>query len=281
MRKRISGIQIAFLMFAVMFLSVPLGNALLRDVGWPAESKEVLQRMLPFAAFALLLLSFPAIRRQASQLLSRPIARDRRLEIAVVATAMILVPFATTGARVAWSWVAAGSAGISTLTINADVELRQALAWSGMVKFLLLGVVVAPFLEELLCRGFLYRAFERDWGWLPAMIATSVLFGIYHPFFLNAFVGSIVFVCVLRRSGSLRACVYVHAFSNLMMWWPLMGQHLFPDPSRPLGELSTWSLHLACLAIAAVGLAIYVWMSRDRREVAATVMLEPHVAVQK
>ena len=79
------------------------------------------------------------------------------------------------------------------------------------------------------------------------MVLTSTLFGLYHPVFWAAFTSSIVFVCLFRRTGSLWASIIVHAFFNLMLWYPLVGQFVFPSPERALGDISTWGFQLACL----------------------------------
>jgi membrane protease YdiL (CAAX protease family) len=274
-----TGLQIAFLAFAVILLSAPVGSYIQTGNWRSTETDGFVIRVLPFAIFALLLLFVLPMGRQANRLLSAPVARKHRAEVAIVSLSMIPLAWATLGARTLWTIWADPSAA-ATMKIDPGSEERLALSARGFA-LLIFAVVVAPVLEELLFRGFLYRAFERDWGWIPALVATSVIFGIYHPFFLNAFVFSLVLVCLLRRTGSLRATVAVHAFSNLVFWWPVMGRHLFPDPTLPADRLSTWALHFVCLAIATVVLPVYIWMSRDREVVAATVMLEPHASIPK
>ena len=69
-------------------------------------------------------------------------------------------------------------------------------------------------------------------------------------------------------------------FFNLMLWWPLLGQHAFPH-GVPLGDLSTWWFHGICLALLTLALPTYVWMSRDRHVAQATFVIEPHAAFQK
>lgn len=144
----------------------------------------------------------------------------------------------------------------------ADEQMAQALSGPGLLTSILIGVIVAPLLEEILFRGFLYRAWERRWGWVPAMVLTSTLFGLYHPVFWAAFTSSIVFVCLFRRTGSLWASIIVHSFFNLMLWYPLAGRFVFPDSERAIGDINTWGLQLACLLFVAVALPLYVWISR-------------------
>lgn len=42
------------------------------------------------------------------------------------------------------------------------------------------GICVAPFIEELVFRGFLYPVFERRLGFLRAVLLTALLFAIIH-----------------------------------------------------------------------------------------------------
>ena len=277
-KSGISGLQICFFMFAVLLVSVPLGRLLTGDAGATRES-ALLQRVVPFVIFGALLALVPSFRHQTRNLLAVPIPASKRGEVALACASIIGVAFATTGARALWVWNASGAAGLSTLQIDPG-SYAHAVSATGLAQFLVIGVLVAPVLEELLCRGFIYRSFEQGWNWVVAMVLTSIVFGAYHSYFLNAFLLSIVLVCVYRRTGSLRAAICVHASSNLLVWYPALGQHLFPDPLREVGELSTWAVQLFALAAACIVLPAYVWISRDRAA-APTVLLHPHATLQK
>ena len=143
-----------------------------------------------------------------------------------------------------------------------------ALAWEAtllparILHLVLFAWLAAPLLEELVFRGLLFRAFERQWGWLAAAIATSVLFGLAHPDKMIATgLGGLVLACVLRRTGSLRACVLLHALFNVLVSWPLLGQVLLSPRSGDLSSPATWALPLACLAVVAVALPAYLWLA--------------------
>jgi membrane protease YdiL (CAAX protease family) len=279
MPTRASGLQIAFLAFAVILLSAPLGSYLQTGSIRSASADPFVTRAIPFAIFAALLLLVPAMGRQAHRFLQAPIRSDRRTEVAIVALTMIPLTWATAGARMLWAyWI--DPAALPSMRVNGDLEAQLAFSGRG-IAMLMLSAMAAPLLEELLFRGFLYRAFERDWGWKPALVVISVVFGAYHSFFLNAFATSLVLVALLRRTASLQAPILVHAFSNLFAWWPLMGQHILPDPSLPPEQVSTWTLHLICTAIAVVAIPAYIWSSRERHDLAATVYLESHGALPK
>jgi membrane protease YdiL (CAAX protease family) len=49
------------------------------------------------------------------------------------------------------------------------------------VSYLILAVALAPFAEEYLFRGLLFRALDREWGGWRAVVGSAAFFAIYHP----------------------------------------------------------------------------------------------------
>jgi membrane protease YdiL (CAAX protease family) len=80
-------------------------------------------------------------------------------------------------------------------------------------------VLLAPFVEETLFRGFLFKAFRRTFGFWTGAIAVSLLFAVAHG---QANVGIDVFVlsmflCYLReKTDSLWPSIALHAMKNLV-----------------------------------------------------------------
>lgn len=274
-----TGFQIAFLMFAVMLIAVPLTSVVVRFGSLTGIAAEIVNKGMHFALATALILAFPALRRSAHHWLATPIPASMQIETATVALLKGSVALATAGTLAAWFWITQGPERVESMIVNVDRELGRAFSPAGLVR-VVIAVLVAPVVEELVFRGFIYRAFERRWGWFVAMIATSMLFGLYHPYAWSAFVSSIVFVCVMRRTGSMQAPILVHMAFNLVLWWPLLGQYVFPH-GRVLSDPATWYLHFACIAFVLVAVPAYVWMSRDRNVVAPTVFLEPDGALSK
>ena len=57
---------------------------------------------------------------------------------------------------------------------NAGPQLAASL-------LLAVGIGIGPgFMEEILFRGFLFRLMDACWGWLPALLITSAVFGAVH-----------------------------------------------------------------------------------------------------
>ncbi|HVC84426.1 MAG TPA: CPBP family intramembrane glutamic endopeptidase [Solirubrobacteraceae bacterium] len=80
--------------------------------------------------------------------------------------------------------------------------------------------VVAPICEELLFRGFVFRALRNWRGVWPAAAITGVLFGAVHGLSAPAvdllplaFLGFVLCI-VYERSGSLYPCIALHVLNN-------------------------------------------------------------------
>lgn len=78
---------------------------------------------------------------------------------------------------------------------------------------------VAPFAEEYLFRGLLYRALDREWSGWKALIGNAAFFAIYHPpiswplVFAVGLINGVIF----KRTGSLWPCVVLHAVYNAIV----------------------------------------------------------------
>lgn len=94
-----------------------------------------------------------------------------------------------------------------------------------IVVLFVVTVIAAPLVEELFFRGLVLRAGMRRFGFWPAMIGSSVLFGLAHSYQLGTvtgglYLGLIMFTfgflqCLLvRRTGHLGQSIGVHATTN-------------------------------------------------------------------
>jgi membrane protease YdiL (CAAX protease family) len=79
------------------------------------------------------------------------------------------------------------------------------------------GVVVAPLVEEIFFRGFVFAGLRNRYGWQKAALSSAALFGLIHftptaiiPIFLLGY----VFAYLYQRSGSLWPGILMHASSN-------------------------------------------------------------------
>lgn len=81
----------------------------------------------------------------------------------------------------------------------------------------LLVVVLGPFFEELVFRGWVYAGLTGKIGERKAMLISAALFAVIHgdaPALIPLFVLGMIFAWVYRKSGSLWASVLLHAMWN-------------------------------------------------------------------
>jgi membrane protease YdiL (CAAX protease family) len=264
-RSEASGLQIAFLTLAIALLSAPLARWILQAVGltW---GKDTMPRLLTLSCGAIVVAAFPAARRRALSYFRQPIRNADNREVAAVALANLLVPFAVLGALVIWHAATWGASAFESNAVSAKWIEEQSIRSCSREGLLLLftGVLVAPVVEELVFRGFLFDAWQRRWGWLVSAVLTSTVFALYHHLFLNAFVISLVFICVLRRTGSLRAPMIVHAVGNLLLWYPLVGHFVFPQAAPGPDAWHVWLPHMIALASVLFLLPAYLFLASTR-----------------
>lgn len=133
-----------------------------------------------------------------------------------------------------WSWVGKGYllCLATVMTVNIAISTASgsspqsenpvlglfldAPAWKvGMLGLLV--VVVGPFFEELMFRGWLVGQLSPKWGEKTAIILSAALFAAIHgdlPGLPALFGLGLVFGWVYRRSGSLLASIIVHGMWN-------------------------------------------------------------------
>lgn len=267
-KNEASGFQITFLIVAVLLIAVPVDRYVLARWQWAAHADLPVGRFILFLFACAVLFGVPALRRRCASLLARPIPAGKMVELAAVQLLEFAVGMASLGALALYWFARGGAPELASHMGNAGhlIELQRALSPGGVITSLLIGGLVAPFVEELVFRGMLYNAWERQWGWFAAAVASSAVFAFMHPsVYIAQFLGGLILVCVYRRTGSLRASIVVHAVSNVVLWYPLLGRFVLPA-GRETGAIDVWIPNLACLAIVVVALPAYLWVSRGPRD---------------
>jgi membrane protease YdiL (CAAX protease family) len=94
------------------------------------------------------------------------------------------------------------------------------------VAVALAGILVAPFVEEIFFRGFVFQGLRQAYGWNKAALVSSALFGALHmqlvaliPTFLLGYALAIIF----NRSNSIWPGIILHALVNALAIGVLLG----------------------------------------------------------
>lgn len=91
------------------------------------------------------------------------------------------------------------------------------LSWRGLLAAALALIVIAPFTEELLFRGFIYRGLRPAVGRIVGATLTSALFGLVHGQWnvaVDTFLLSMVMIYAYEKHRSLWLTMAIHALKN-------------------------------------------------------------------
>ncbi len=91
---------------------------------------------------------------------------------------------------------------------------------SEIFMLFLLGGLIAPIAEEIFFRGVLF-SFLRQWGLLPALILSTLVFAFIHPVRgipLTQLIGGILFAAAYEVEQKLMAPIIIHVMGNTAMF---------------------------------------------------------------
>lgn len=87
------------------------------------------------------------------------------------------------------------------------------------ISYAVMAVGFAPFAEEYLFRGLLFRALDREWGGWRAVLGSAAFFAIYHPPLAWLPVGllGITNALLFKKTGRLSPAVILHMVYNAVV----------------------------------------------------------------
>jgi len=128
--------------------------------------------------------------------------------------------------------VALGLVGLGYETVLHHIPytaglLRQAQKQMTKIPELFAGyricaIAIAPFAEEFLFRGLLFRELDPEWGGWRAVLGSAVFFVVFHPVLAWVRVGllGVTNARLFKRTGRLAPCVVAHmAYNVLVLGW--------------------------------------------------------------
>jgi membrane protease YdiL (CAAX protease family) len=103
-------------------------------------------------------------------------------------------------------------------TVHASQE-QMAKVQGLKLSYGLIAIALAPFAEEYLFRGLLFRSLDREWGGWRAVAASAALFAIYHPPMSWLPVGllGIAGALLFKNTGRLASAVILHMAYNAVV----------------------------------------------------------------
>jgi membrane protease YdiL (CAAX protease family) len=87
------------------------------------------------------------------------------------------------------------------------------------ISYAIMAVLFAPFAEEYLFRGLLFRALDREWGGWRAVVGSAAFFAIYHPplsWLPVALLGA-ANALLFKKTGRLAPAVLLHMIYNAVV----------------------------------------------------------------
>ena len=107
--------------------------------------------------------------------------------------------------------------GVDPFTRNPTLGILLDADGTDLAVFVLWAVLVGPFLEELLFRGWLLSGLEQSLGPTRALLVSSAVFAFAHGSFWNApgqFVGGLILGSIAQRTGSITSSWIIHGGWN-------------------------------------------------------------------
>jgi membrane protease YdiL (CAAX protease family) len=104
----------------------------------------------------------------------------------------------------------------STAEILRKAQGEMAKIPNLKISYAVMAVGFAPFAEEYLFRGLLFRSLDREWGGWRAVLGSAAFFAIYHspmawlPVSLLGLTNALIF----KKTGTLASAIVLHMFYN-------------------------------------------------------------------
>jgi membrane protease YdiL (CAAX protease family) len=127
-------------------------------------------------------------------------------------------------------------------------------------EFLIASIVIPAMVEEFFFRGLLLRALQVRRTFLQSAIISSALFTVLHPsggVYLSCFAFAMGACLLYARTGSLYACMVMHATFNLLAF---LSQHYFDfHRTRSVDQLRSVTDWIPQITLLAVALTLLTW----------------------
>lgn len=129
-------------------------------------------------------------------------------------------------------WLLVGLALVYLVVVGFGIKLvyPQFRTWffvpadaAGMALSFVAVVILAPWAEELIFRGWIYSSLRQSFGPWPAIVVTAAVFAVVHMdpsrlYPLLIFIPGLMLTIIREKNGSTKASFYAHALYNGLAW---------------------------------------------------------------
>lgn len=252
-----TGPQLAVLLLVATYLGVPASKGVVHWLGLPPDDGAYLSQIITMGTEAAVIASVPTLRDRAAALLRARVRRRQFGELAALAAVAMLAQFALFGFYALVVWSRGGDSAVVQMTLETARGADTAFAASTL-RHLAITCLLAPLMEEMVFRGFLFEAWAKTRPASVAMLFSSAVFAACHLSFTLPFLVGLLLCAVYVRTGALRGSILVHFCANIVLWYPLCGQFLIPLHN---GGIGSWWFQLTCLAVLPPFIVIYAFFA--------------------
>lgn len=157
--------------------------------------------------------------------------------------------------------------GIEYDIFGAFNETSEIIYSGGIVLQILATCVGAPFAEELLFRGLIHKNLRKVMNMIPAMLISSLLFGIIHGNIIQgiyAFLIGLICAFVYEKFKTIWAPIILHAAANS---FAVITTFLTTESEGAGVGLGEYVLYTVIMISIAVGLMLLIEKKVNRKEI--------------
>ena len=106
--------------------------------------------------------------------------------------------------------------GIQNIPQEHFIENQQGIHF--VFLFLIIAVIMIPFVEELFYRAYLFRLVKNEFGTVSGYVVSTGFFALGHKFSTPSLINSLIFCYIYDRTGLIGTSIIAHALLN-SVWY--------------------------------------------------------------
>ena len=141
-------------------------------------------------------------------------------------------------------------------------EYETPVTVPGIILYVICVVAAPAFIEEIIFRGIVMQSLRR-FGDIFALVASSLIFGIFHLNLIQMPYAFIMGLCIgylVMRSGSLWVGVIIHFVNNGVA---VAFEFLYPHMTEETWYFANTVYNLACVILSVIAIAALLMKYKD------------------